>query len=335
MNYLVKYGDDAVGRPQIEIYDPILRGLTESGCARIQSELSRSAPTLGKQVSQWMTSLSPTGDAPDYFMQPRMFPMLLLPWWMAESAGRKLDREFHSDVVYSTLNGYYYIRLLDNLMDGHGSTELALLPAAAFFHSEFLLTYQKYFGAEHPFWPEFRHSWFASSEAIAREPEVKSFDEDAFRQISVDKLCAARIPLAATGHFYRRAEHLNPWLEFTIALAGWSQMLDDLFDWHRDLRDKKDSYVLSEARRQKREDETVESWIAREGFDWGMAVLRNWLPELRRLALPLESTQLNQYLDLREKMLEEDNAKLGAGLKALVEVSAVLSGEKNYSACQN
>ena len=282
-----------------------------------------------------MKSLSPTGDAPDYFMQPRMFPMLLLPWWMAESGGRKLDRGFQSDVVYSTLNGYYYIRLLDNLMDGHGSLELALLPAAAFFHSEFLLTYQKYFEADRPFWTVFRSAWFSSSEAVASEAGMVCFDEDAFRRISVEKLAASRIPLAATGYFYRDAESIEPWLEFTAALAGWSQMLDDLFDWHRDVRDKKDSYVLSRARQQKREEETVASWMARTGFEWGMTVLRGWLPELRRLAQPLKSVALNRYLDLRQRMLEEDNAKLATGLKTLVKISAVLSSEKNYSARPN
>ena len=287
----MQYGDDALARAHTEIYDLRLRNSIRSGCARIHRELSRSAPTLGKQVSQWMTSLSATGDAPDYFMQPRMFPMLLLPWWMAESCGQKLNRGFQSDVVYSTLNGYYYIRLLDNLMDGHGSVELALLPAAAFFHSEFLLPYQKYFDANHPFWPVFRSAWFSSSEAIASEASVVRFDEDAFRQISVQKLCAARIPLAATSYFYGDMESMKPWLEFTAVLARWSQMLDDLFDWHRDLRDKKDSYVLSQARRHKREGETVESWMARTGFDWGMSVLRGWLPELRRLAQPLRSAR--------------------------------------------
>src|SRR4029077_10684294 len=120
MKYLAKYGDDALGRPHLRIYNPLLRNLIRSGCARIQRELSRSAPTLATQVSPWISSLSPTGDAPDYFMLPRMFPMLLLPWWMGENGRRKIDRGFQSDVVYSTLNGYYYIRLLDNLMDGHG-----------------------------------------------------------------------------------------------------------------------------------------------------------------------------------------------------------------------
>jgi hypothetical protein len=335
MKSVIQHGDDALPQPDTRLYDPLLRNFIRSGCARIHRELSRSAPILGEQVSRWMKSLSATGDAHDYFVQPRMFPMLLLPWWMVESGGRKLDRGFQSDVAYSTLNGYYYIRMLDNLMDGHGSVELALLPAAAFFHSEFLLTYQKYFEANHPFWPVFRSAWFSSSEAIAREARVECFDEAAFQRISVHKLSAARIPLAATSHFYHDTESMKPWSEFTTALARWSQMLDDLFDWHRDLQNKKDSYVLSQARSHKREGETVESWIAREGFDWGMSVLSKWLPELRRLAHPLRSAALNRYLDLREKMLEGDNAKLGAGLKTLVEISAVLSGEKNCSACQN
>jgi len=282
-----------------------------------------------------MKALSPTSNAPDYFMQPRMFPMLLLPSWMAERPGRTLDLTFQADVVYSTLNGYYYIRLVDNLMDGHGSVERALLPGAAFFHSEFVLTYQKYFEANHPFWEAFRSAWFSSSEAIACEEGVECFDEAAFKRVSARKLSATRIPIVATCHFYCDTKIMQPWSEFADALAGWSQMLDDLFDWHRDLRDKKDSYVLSQARQRKGGEETVESWFAREGFDWGMSVLRKWLPELRRLAQTLGSADLNRYLDLREEMLEADNAKVGAGLKTLVEISAVLSGEKNCSACQD
>jgi len=124
--------------------DHQLEELVEASCSRILAELECHAPFLGKKVSQWMAQLSPTGRAPDYFLQPRMFPYLRLPLWAMRSFTAEVDREFLADLVHSTINGYY-IRLLDNLMDGHGTIELKILPATAFFHGEFQATYHKLF----------------------------------------------------------------------------------------------------------------------------------------------------------------------------------------------
>lgn len=310
-------------------YQPELRELIAHGYERIELDLRRTAPFLCGQVTDWMTRLSPTGNARDYLTQPRMFPTLLLPWWMAKSFDRELDTAFQADVVYSSLNGYYYIRLLDNLMDGHGSTELKILPATAFFHTQFQLAYQPYFEASHFLWRVFQEEWFSSAEAVAREVDLEYIGIPEFEQVSVKKVCAVKIPLAATAYHYEKSSQIQHWWRFAEALAGWAQMLDDLFDWHQDLRNRKSSYFLSLGNQAKRPEESIESWVLREGFQWGVCDLQSRLPQLRQLAQHLNCPAAESYLDFREKMLAEDAARIGAGLSTLREIATVLDTECN------
>jgi len=167
------------------LHDDQLQKLVSDACARIHAKLTRHAPFLGEQVRGWMAQLSPTGNASDYFLLPRMFPLLRLPLWVAKSFAAEAESEFLADVIYSTVNGYYYIRLLDNLMDGHGTNELEILPATAFFHTEFQATYQKYFEAAHPFWEMFRSAWFSASDAVTHEFNLDCIREAEFEGITV------------------------------------------------------------------------------------------------------------------------------------------------------
>jgi hypothetical protein len=269
-----------------------------------------------------MAQLSTTGEAPEYFLQPRTFPFLQLPWWAAKSFASELDREFMADVVYSTLNGYYYIRLLDNLMDGHDSVEMKILPATAFFHTEFQAAYQKYFDPAHPFWEVFRSAWFSASDAVTREINLDRIHESEFEQITVAKLAGARIPLAAVGFRHHAGDRLRCWEEFTLALARWSQMEDDLFDWHQDLRHGKTSYFLTEASRRKGF-ETVSAWVIREGFQLGVQNLQWELSELRRLVAPLNSPDVVRYLDSREMMLEAQKTAILEAFQILKQVATI------------
>lgn len=275
-----------------------------------------------------MARLSPTGSAPDYLTQPKMFPTLLLPWWMAKSLDLQLDTAFHADILYSSLNGYYHIRLLDNLMDGHGSTELKILPAAAFFHTQFQFAYQAWFEAHHPFWKIFQDEWFSSAEAVAREIDLEHLGVPEFEQISVKKVCAVKIPLAATAYHYSQAGQLPRWSRFAEALAGWAQMMDDVFDWHQDLRHRKSSFFLSLAGQSRDPGESIESWVVREGFNLGVENLQSRFPQLRQMARQLDSPDAERYVDVRERMLEEDAARVGAGLSTLLEIAKVLEPER-------
>jgi hypothetical protein len=304
------------------LYDARFRNMVNDACIRIQTELMHRAPFLGEQVCGWMSRLSPTSDASEYFLQPRVFPFLLLPWWAARAFAAEPDREFLVDVVYSTVNGYYYIRLLDNLMDGHGTVELKILPATAFFHTEFQATYQKYFDAVHPFWEIFRSAWFSASDAVTRESDLDCMDQVEFERVTVVKLAGSRIPLAAVAFRHDAGERLQCWEKFALALARWSQMEDDLFDWHDDLRHGKTSHFLTEAGLHQGL-ETVEAWIIREGFQQGITTLQRELDALRHLVPPLNSPDVVRYLDARETILERLKTSIGAGFRILEDVASI------------
>ena len=293
-----------------------------NACARIEAELNRRAPFLGQKISKWMADLSPSGKPGEYFLQPRAFPLLQLPWWAARSLPAEPDQKFLADVIYSTINGYYYIRLLDNLMDGHGTVELKILPATAFFHTEFQAAYHKYFDAAHPFWDIFRSAWFSGSDAVVREFDLDRIDEAEFERVTVVKLAGARIPLAAVAFRHDAGERLQCWEEFALALARWSQMEDDLFDWHDDLRRGKTSHFLTEARRQQGL-ETVEAWVIREGFQRGIASLQRELDALRHLVPPLNSPDVIRYLNLRQTILEGLRTTIGTAFRILKDVASI------------
>ncbi len=302
--------------------DNQLRRLVNDACTRIEAEFSRSAPFLGEQVCDWMAHLSPTGKAPEYFLQPRSFPLLRLPWWAAKTFTGEPDCEFMADVVYSTVNGYYYIRLLDNVMDGHGTVDLKILPATAFFHTEFQATYQKYFDAAHPFWEVFRSAWFSASEALTREVNLDRIHRADFERVTVAKLAGARIPLAAVGFRHGAGERLRCWEEFTLALARWSQMEDDLFDWYHDLRHGKTSYFLTEASRHI-DFESVDAWVISEGFQQGMETLQRELSALRPLVPSLHSPNVVRYLESRQTMLESQKVRIGQAFQVLKDVARI------------
>ena len=303
--------------------DDELRRLVDNACARIEAELNRHAPFLGRQISEWMAHLSPSGNAPEYFLQPRSFPLLQLPWWAAKSLTAEPDLKFLADVIYSTVNGYYYIRLLDNLMDHHGTIESNILPGTAFFHTEFQAAYQEYFDASHPFWEIFRSAWFSASDAVTREAQLDCVDKVTFEQVTVAKLAAAKIPVAAVGLRYGAGQRLRHWEEFTLALARFSQMEDDLSDWHNDLHHGKTSHFLTEARRQK-DLESIEAWVICEGFQQEMEHLQRELWTLRRLVRRLNSPYVVRYLDVRETILQTQKVKIGEAFQVIKDVGRII-----------
>ena len=303
--------------------DDELRKLVDDACARIEAELNRRAPFLGQKISEWMAHLSPSGKAPEYFLQPQSFPLLHLPWWAAKSFTAEPDLKFLANVIYSTINGYYYIRLVDNLMDDHGTFESDILPGTAFFHTEFQAVYQEYFEDSHPFWEIFRSAWFSASDAVTREAHLDWVDKAAFEQVTVAKLAAARIPVAAVGLRHGAGERLRYWEEFTLALARFSQMEDDLSDWHHDLHHGKTSYFLTEASRQK-DLESIEAWVICEGLQQEIENLQRELSTLRHLVRWLHSPDVVRYLKVRETNLQIQKVKIGEAFQVIKDVGRII-----------
>jgi hypothetical protein len=285
--------------------------------------MTGAAPYLASQVTPWLTQLSGTAHPEDYFKHPDAFPALLLPRWLERAVADTPDHALQSDLVYSTLNGYYYIRLIDNLMDGNATVELKLLPALGFFHTRFQIAYQPYFAANHNFWHLFTRVWFHSADVTSQDANLYDLDAVQFEQVAARKTCAAKIPLAAVAYRYDRPDLIEPWSHFVDRFGAWHQLFNDLFDWHRDAVQPACTYFLSEAERRREPEEPVAAWVAREGFAWAIDKLRAWLAGLKGLATPLQSPDLLTYLDLREKRLNERQKAVEGGLKDLARLLAL------------
>lgn len=280
-----------------------------------------SAPAMARRTIPWMSQLTQSGQPEDRFKHPEMFPMLQLPWWLASTLSDPIEIEFHSDIVYSTINGYYYIRLIDNVMDREGTAEIDLLPAAAFFHTRFQDAYVQYFDTRHAFWQGFRALWFGASEAILREASTEVIDRECFLAVSAKKISPAKIPILAVCYRDDRQDLIEPWSRFCDLLARWCQLVDDLFDWPCDLsRRATATYLLSEASKRKHPEEPVACWLARQGFRWAMGELDLWMRQLRALSKELNSADAQRYLDVRHSLLHRRSREVAKGLQRLAEL---------------
>jgi hypothetical protein len=307
------------------MYDPELSRIIDAAFARLYASMAEAAPFMAPQVFAWMRDVgSDIVEPADRFKHPDSFPMLLLPWWLEGTLRPAPDPSFQEDLVFSTLNGYLFIRLIDNVMDGHATVEPRLLPALGFFHTQFQAPYQRYFGCGHPFWTFFRGVWFASADVTVRDASLADIDGEQFVRAAAHKTCAARIPLAAVCYRLGRPDLIAPWSQFVDLFGCWHQMLNDLFDWRRDMEHRTQTYFLSEAARRRDPAEPVAEWVMREGFDWGMGALQGWMAELQALAAGLGSPPLAAYLATRQAMLLERREKVAAGLQAMSDLAAVL-----------
>lgn len=294
---------------------------------RLEADLYSAMPEVGAAVHQWLRGLSGTANAADYFLHPLAFPSLRLPWWLDTQLGGRPDPAAQAELVYSTINGYYAIRLVDNVMDGHATVEPQLLPVVNYFHTRFQAVYHQYFTADHPFWSVFNTCWFRSAEAAVLDSRLTDIDAGRFQEISAQKVCAAKIPLAAVCFLRGQQQQQQPWTDFVDLFGAWHQLFNDMFDWHKDLKHGTATWFLSEAERQRQRDEPVVAWVAREGLDWATATLSAWMVDLQTAARnQLKCKPLAEYLSMREQTLQAKMKKLQPGLRVLAKISN-LGGE--------
>lgn len=301
-----------------------LRALVGEAFVTLRGRLESGTPVLGQHVEAWMTGLTRGAPAEDYYLRPSAFPMLLLPWWLEASIGGELDRTFQGNLVYSTVCGYYVVRMVDDLMDGDRPPPAAVLPAIVVLHTEFLRTLQSSFGADHPFWDALETGSRLSSETASADAGLASIDRAAFVQTSARKTSGARIPLAAVAHRYGRTDLVPPWARLVDALGCWHQMLNDLRGWHGDLAAGRATYFLSEGERCRGHDRSTSEWVVSEGLAWGLAELSGWMRELLEVAETLGTPELVAYLRDRQALIDAEWDELAAGLPALERLARAL-----------
>lgn len=305
-------------------YDPTLQYAITDAVGRIERALATQMPLSKSYVRDWLTYLSGTDNPADYYHRVSISPMFWFPWFLEKMLNSDFTSPLQPDLVYSTINGYYYIRLIDNLSDHHATVELEILPSLGFFHTQFQMPYQKYFVHDHPFWDFFRDVWFHSADVTILDTKSVEQNQSQFRQIASQKICAIKIPLAAVAYRYGHPELIPPWAQLVDRFGCWHQMHSDIFHWHEDLSEGVATFFLSEAHRRKLADESPTDWVLREGFQWGLELLDEWMAEIQALAPALGNEELKQYLTYRQSNTRKAGREVIKALNSASKISSLL-----------
>lgn len=282
---------------------------------RLDENVRALSPPLFDAMREWTCRIA-GGSRERYLTHPEAFPLLLLPWWVEESLRGRVDTELQQDLVYSSVAGYYFIRLIDNAMDEDRAAEIELLPMLAFWHAEFHGVYTRWFSPDQPFWAFFRRQWILSAEASMVDARLAQITEQDFRAVSSKKVSAGKIPMAAVCMLHG-ADLPDAWERAFDLLGYFHQMNNDLWGWQRDLDAGIRTFFLSEAERRRARDEAVIAWVMREGVAWGCTVLRDCLTELGHLADSLASEGFVTYVQARQARLDRCMADIAPGLESV------------------
>jgi hypothetical protein len=311
--------------PPDSIFDPRLFSLVQDGLERIRRELAQFAPSNAGALEEWMRRQSPTAAAEDTFRDLRAY-FLLIPWMLEIRINGSVDLEFQRLLVYSSMNGYYYSRLLDDAGDGHVEGVDRLLPLSTVFHTNFHKPYTAWFDNRSPFWEFFERNWIGMADATSRGFSMRDYEAADFSAVTVQKVAAVYIPAAAVCYRYHAEQFLDPWLGFYRRFTHFQEMLDDFCDWHEDLAAGRPSYLLCEAARRRRSGESVEACLMREGLAWGYSELIMFHEMARAAAADLNSPLLEAYLEHRLEQVESYWTPVLGALAPLNHLAAVLEG---------
>ncbi len=300
-----------------------LLGLTRCAMVRLSANLTRDAPQIAGEVIRWTAGLSRTGRPEDYFRNGRA-EIFLLPWWAEKSLRYVPDLRFQSDLIYSSVNAYYFVRFIDNMMDGHGEAELRMLPILGFFHSQFQAVYSGYFPPDSAFWEFFHSTWTAMAEAAVTDANMTEIAAADFVHVAAAKSAGLKIPIGAVLFRHGRTDLLPRWCEFYDALACWNRMVDDVFDSLVDAQKGTMTYFLSKAKRRKAAGESVSAWIVKGGFALGYEQAERLLPRVRETARGLGSSELVQYVEHRRAEVALCWERMRPSLAALAQLASVL-----------
>jgi len=283
-----------------EIWSPDFVQTAERAVTRSLDSWASVSPSLAAHVSMWLSRFANQIQPAEYFTQPYSLPVLALPWWLEKRIRGHADAEFQADLMFSTVSGYYFTRMLDDMMDGH-EVPPAAVPALYPFHKQLVEPYYKYFPPSHPFWREFDRLLMRTVEAASVEVTLQEIDESAFLSVSARKPTAALIPVAAVCFRYEQVDLLQSWSDFFTLYGRWHQMNDDLVDWSVDYGAGNRTWLLCEAERRRAHDEPVSLWMGREGYKWTKGIMGTWMDEVIAVASVLGAPELMLYLEMRKQ----------------------------------
>lgn len=296
--------------------DPLREPIIAAGEALARA-IAQELPGLSAGALGWLRALTTTGRPADYFLHSRRFPVVRLPFWAVED--RLPDPVLLGDVLRSTMAGYWFVRLVDDLVDREARAPLGLLPLSAFLHTEFEGGFRRHFPATSPFWPVFRQRWLRLADATtitAAAPTAEDLVERATATIG-----AAAIPLCALTLAAGVPERFEPWAAAVDGLARVEQLVDDLVDWQSDHDRRQPNILLAEGTRRVGS-EALPGWVVREGFRWGLDQARRAIDRVDLVVAGLGSAPLSEFLRGRRAALEALDAETAAGLAQLGALAA-------------
>jgi len=291
------------------VWEPELLRTAERAAERVLVDLGKQSPKLTEKICAWLALRGSVSQPSDYFTHLQSLPILALPWWLERAIVNQVDTDFQTDLMCSSISGYYFSRMLDDLMDGH-ELDLSVVPALYPFYSRFQSTYFKYFNSSDPFWEVFGRLSMISAETATVDATLVDIAETEFVQFAAQKTAAGAIPLAAVCFRYGRPDILELWADLYALFGRWHQMRDDLNDWRSDYNAGNRTWFLCEAERQRTKPESIPAWICRKGFKWAADVMERWMDELIIKSLDLDSPELVAYLGERRASTNDQIGKL-------------------------
>src|SRR6185437_1735431 len=102
-----------------------LQEILAQSLARIRAELRLRSPLSAAVTEAWILRHN-APDPPEISFRRLKSHFLLIPWFLEQSIRGTADAEFQRGLVYSSLNAYYFARLLDNVADGQSPEDAAL-----------------------------------------------------------------------------------------------------------------------------------------------------------------------------------------------------------------
>jgi hypothetical protein len=307
------------------LFDAGLQAILVQSVARIRNELGRSAPLCAAETEAWIMRQN-APDSPEISFRRLKSHFLLIPWFLELRIRGTTDPDFQGGLVYSSLNAYYFARLLDNVADGQRPEDASLLPMAAFFHYNFQSVYSGWFDSGSSFWQCFRELWVGMADATVSGSRRTGFSGADLEIATARKIAAVKIPVAAVCFRYGREDLLRGWFDFYDAFCCAHELLDDLCDCFSDLAGGRSSFLLSQAGRDKLPGETMESYMFRAGLEKGYAAILEWLDEALCRSEFLESELLASFVrNWRDRVEQFWNSWL-PDLKQLGRLAEVLEG---------
>lgn len=313
------------------MFDERLTTIIDSAYKKFENEINTLEKPFSDYVMNWIRNARriPEGKSPLWaFKTENIFPFFLVPYWLEQVIHKPIDDSLQEDLICSWFYMFFYIIMVDDIMDQDQVPVLELSPALHIFHTWMQISYQRHFHAEHPFWTFFRTVWFKTAAVTTYDAYLEDITKDDFINISSQKAYFAGIPIGAVCYKYNRLDLLKPWTDFIYAFGQWNQMFNDLMSWKRDYENGAITYVLCEGKRQKKEDETVYNWMMREGFGWGLMFLLDFTKMIKEEKVPpLECRAVEDYMKLRESHIQKRLEQFNIGSMAYNKIYNLLRSE--------